>query len=158
MRYTYLALLLLFTLTLSACSFSTDFVVTNASGNPIEVKYKIGETGIGSLDAAGKPAIIESSRLSSREWRELPSTQYMFDQQTGTVTVSLMPDIALRVTSVRDWHEGSNTGNFIIREVDITGGGGGMKLKGDLVYKSFVAVPKSFFRFGPPTLATLTYK
>ncbi len=158
MRYIYLALLLLFASTLSACSFSTDFVVVNSSGNPIEVKYKIGETGIGSLDAAGKPAIIDASRLSSREWRELSSTQYVFDQQTGTVTVSLMPDVALRVTRVRDWQEGRAMENFIIREVDITGAGGGMKLKDNQAYRSFVAVPKSFFSFGPPAYATLTYK
>jgi hypothetical protein len=158
MRYIFLALLLLFTLTLTACSFSTDFVIVNASGRPNEVKYKIAETGIASLDAAEKPATIAASQLSSREWRELSSAQYVFDQETRMVTVTLMPDVALRVTRVRDWQEDSVMDNFIVREIDIMGAGGGMMLKGDQVYKSFVAPPKSFFSFGPPASAKITYK
>jgi hypothetical protein len=158
MRYIFLALLLLFVSTLTACSFSTDFVIVNASHRPVEVKYKIGATSLGSLDAAGKPATIAASQMSSREWRELSSTQYVFDEETRTVTVSLMPEEALRVASVKDWQEGRSIENFMIREVDMKGVGGERVFKGDQVYKSFVAVPKSFLKFGPPASAILTYK
>jgi hypothetical protein len=158
MRYIFLALLLLLVCTLTACSFSTDFVIVNASNSPIEVRYKIGETGINALDVAGRPATLAVSKLSSREWQELSSTQYAFDQGARTVTVSLMPDTALRVTRVRDWSESSTMPSFIIQEVNIIAASGEIILKGDQVYKSFVAPPRSFFSFGPPASATLTYK
>lgn len=159
MRYACTILLLLFAVTLAACSFSTDFVVVNASGQSIEITYKIGETGGEPLVATGKPATLPASQISSREWQELPLAQYAFDREKRAVTISLSPGAALRVYQGAEWSERETGADFIIRELNIRGANGEVILKGDQVYKSFVAVPKPFYAFGPPTaLLTLTYK
>jgi hypothetical protein len=159
LRYIFTVLFLLFALTLAACSFSTDFVVVNASEQPIEITYKIGETGVDPLVVTGKPATLPASQLSSREWQELSATQYASDREQRAVTVSLSPGLALRVYQGGDWSERETGVNFIIKELNIRGANGEVILKGDQVYKNFVAVPKPFYAFGPPTtLLTLTYK
>ncbi len=159
MRYVFTVLLLLCALTLAACSFSTDFVVINASGQPIEITYKIGETGVDPLAVTRRPATLPASLLSSREWQELPSAQYVFDREKRTVTVSLSSGAALRINQGGEWNERETGADFIIKELRIRGTNGEVIHKGDQVYKSFVAVPKPFYAFGPPTtLMTLTYK
>ena len=156
MRYVLLVLLLLLATTFSACSFSTDFVVVNGSDHPIEVMYEIGETGIEPLVVTRKPAILQVSQLRSREWKELSSTQYVFDRENRSVTVSLTPGVALRINQGGEWREGRTGADFIIKEVNIRGANGEITLKGDQVYKSIVPESKPFF--GPPTLLTMTYK
>jgi hypothetical protein len=156
MRYLLLVLLLLLAATLSACSFSTDFVVVNASDHPIEVLYKIGETSIEPFDVTRKPATLQASQLRSREWKELSSTQYALDREKRSVKVSLTPGVALRINHGEEWREGRTGADFIIKEVNIRGANGEITLKGEQVYKSFVPESKPFF--GPPTLLTMTYK
>lgn len=159
MRYAFTALLLLFALTLAACSFSTNFVVINASDQPIQIRYKIAQTGIDPLVAARKPATLPTSRISTREWQELPSTQYGFDHDGRVVTVSLSPGVGLRIHQGGEWDEHYAGENFTIEELDIKGANGEINLKGDQVYKGFVPVRSAFYTFGPPTtLLTLTYK
>jgi hypothetical protein len=159
MRYVFTALLVLVALTLAACSFSTDFVVVNASDRPIEVRYRIGETGIEPLAVTRKPATLPSSQISSREWQELSPTQYAFDREKRVVTVSINPGVGLRINQGGEWNEKYAGENFIIEELNIRGSNGEVNLKGDQVYKSFVPVRSAFYTFGPPTtLLTLTYK
>jgi len=159
MRYVFTVLLLLLAVTLAACSFSTDFVVVNASEQTIEITYKVGETGVEPLVATGKPATLAASQLSSREWQELSPAQYAFDRDKREVTVSLNPGLALRVYQGGEWSERETGADFILKELNIRGAQGEVILRGDQVYKSFVAVPKPFYAFGPPTtLLTLTYK
>ncbi len=122
MRYVFTVLLLLCALTLAACSFSTDFVVVNASGQSIEITYKIGETGVDPLVVTRKPATMPASQLSSREWRELSPTQYVFDREKRTVTVSLSPGLALRINQGGEWNERETGADFIIKELNIRGG------------------------------------
>ena len=157
--YIFTVLILLSVLTLAACSFSTDFVVINASGHPIEITYKIGDTGIDPLSAVSPPATLPASELGPREWQALSPTQYVFDLEQRTLTLSLNPGVALRIHQGAEWRESYTGENFIIKEVDIRGVNGEVFLKGDQVYKSFVPVPKAFCAYGPPTtLLTLTYK
>jgi hypothetical protein len=159
MRYVFTGLLLLFALTMAACSFSVDFAVINESERPIDITYKIGETGIEPLAATRKPAILPASRISSREWQELSPAEYSFDSEKRTVTVSLRPGHALRVYQGGEGDAHSGGGNFIIRELSLRGPGGEVTYKGDQVYKGFVAVPRPSYAFGPDTvLLTLTYK
>lgn len=159
MRYVVTVLLLLSVLALVACSFSTDFVVINASGHPIEIIYKIGDTGIDPLAAVSPPAILPASELGPREWQDLSPEQYVVDREQRTVTFSLSPGVALRIDQGAEWRESYTGENFIIKEVTIRGVNGEVFLKGDQVYKSFVPVPKAFYAYGPPTtLLTLTYK
>lgn len=161
MQRTPLVLLLIFTVCFAACSFSMDYAVVNASENTVTVTYTIAPTGIDPLVATGigVPAILSVSEITGREWRPLSSTQFNFDRSTRRVTVSLPPDQALLINRGSEWRSDSPEANhFIIREVHIAGSNGEMTLQGDAVYKSFTAVPKPFFKFGPPTVATITYK
>lgn len=159
MRYVFAALLLLFALTMTACSFSTDFVVVNSSDQPIEIRYRIGKTGIEPLAVTRTPAVLSASQISSREWQELRPTQYVFDQEKRVVTVSINPGVGLRINQGGEWSEKYTGENFIIEEINIRGSNGEVNLKGDQVYKSFVPVRSAFYTFGPPTtLLTLTYQ
>ncbi len=158
MRYAVTIVLLLFTLMLGACSFSIDFAVINESGQPIEITYKIGGTSIEPLNEPGKPATLAASQLSSREWRELSSTQYVFDAERRAVTVSLTAGTALRINRGRAGDAHDTGDNFIIKEISIKGANGEINLQGNQVYQSFVVVPKPFYQFGPSALLTLTYK
>ena len=159
MRYVLIGLLLLSALTTAACSFSVDFAVINESERPIEITYRIGETGIEPLAVTRKPAILPASRISSREWQELSPAEYSFDSEKRTVAVTLRPGQALRVYQGGEGDAHYAGDNFIIREINIRGAGGEVTFKGDQVHKSFVAVPRPFYAFGPDTvLLTLTYK
>ena len=127
--------------------------------SPLKSNTRLGETGIEPLVVTRKPATLPASQISSREWQELSPTQYTCDREKRVVTVSLSPGLALRINQGGEWHEHYVGENFIIQELDIRGTNGEITLKGDQVYKSFVAVPKPFYAFGPPTtLLTLTYK
>lgn len=159
MRYVFTVVLLLFALTLGACSFSTDFAVLNASGQPIEVTYRIGATGVDPLIVTRTPSALPTSQLSPREWQELSSIQYALDQEKRTVTATVSPGVALRIYQGAEWSERETGMDFVIKELSIKGTNGEISLKGDQVYKSFVAVPNPFYAFGPETtLLTLTYK
>lgn len=156
-----LILLLIFTVFFAACSFSMDYVVVNASGNTVTVTYTIGPTGIDPLAATGVgiPAMLSVSEMPGREWRPLSSTQFNFDRSNRTVTVSLAPNQALLINRGAEWRpDSTDATHFIIKEVHIFGSNGELTLKGDVVYRSFAVVPKPFYRFGPPTVATVTYK
>ena len=156
MRNATLLLVLVCVSTEVACSFSTDFVVVNASDYPAVVLYKIGETGIEPLRVTRTPATLDSSQMRSRDWKELSSSEYLFDLEKRTVTVSIMPGKSLRINQGGEWRERETPANFIIKEIEIRGTNGEITLKGDQVYKSFVPESKPFF--GPPTVVILTYK
>ena len=156
-----LILVLICTGFFAACSFSMDYIVVNASANTVNVTYTIGPTGIDPLAATGVgiPAMLPVSEMPGREWRPLSSDQFNFDRSNRTVTVSLPPNQALLINRGAEWRPDSTAAShFIIKEVRVTGSNSELTLKGDEVYKSFTVVPKPFYRFGPPTLATVTYK
>lgn len=161
MRRALLILLLLFTASFAGCSFSMDYVVVNASGNIVNVTYTIGPTGIDPLAATGigVPATLDLSELSGRKWRPLSSSQFSFDPISRNITVSLPPNKGLLIYKGAEWREHATVRTtFIITEIHITGSNGEMILKRDAVYKNFVVMPQPFYRFGPPTQATITYK
>ncbi len=153
MRRILLAVLLISVSLLAACSYMADFVVVNESDEPIEVRYKVGETSIDPFAVNGKPATLPASRLnaSDRQWRELPPAQYAFNRESRRVTAPLMPGEGLRVTRQKDWGEGTIIEiKFPVEEINIRGAHGELTLTGDQVYKSFVIQSQ--------TLCTLTYR
>jgi hypothetical protein len=161
MRSVLVILLLLFIGMSVGCSFSTDFVVVNASSQPVQVTYTIAPTTIDLLAATGvgTPAILPVSELREREWRVLASSQYTLDRLNRTVSVSVLPNQGLLINRGGEWHPNSEMPNgFIIQKIQVVGMKGAMSVEGDEVYKSFAVVPKPFYSFGPPTLLTLTYK
>lgn len=161
MRRALLLLIFLLACFSAGCSFSTDYVVVNSSGERLEVTYTIAPTSIDPLAATGVgiPAMLPTSELKGRKWRKLPATEFAFDRSNRTVTVSLPPNQGLLIARGGEWRPDSSAAtNFIIKEIHIAGPNGEVTLKGDEVQKAFVVVPKPFYSFGPPTLLTLTYK
>ena len=161
MRRALLVLILLQAYFLAGCSFSTEYVIVNASGGTLEVTYTIAPTGIDPLATTGVgiPAILPTSKLMGREWRKLPAGEFVFDRVNRTVTVSLPPNQGLLITRAGEYNPNRSAAtDFIIKEIRIAGPNGEMTLRGDAVPKAFIVVPKPFYSFGPPTLLTLTCK
>jgi hypothetical protein len=161
-RRTLLLLIVLASLSSGGCSFSTDYVVVNSSGGPLQVNYTIAPTSIDPLAATGVgiPAMLPTSELNGkpREWRKLTVAEFAFDRSNRTVTVSLPPNQGLLITRGGDYNPNPPVAEkFIIEEIHIAGPSGEMILKGDAVRKAFVVAPKPFYSFGPPTLLKLTY-
>ena len=67
MRYIYLISLTLFALTLTACSYSTDFIVVNESAHPIDVRYKIKRFPNEPPELTAKPVKMNVSQLGKRD-------------------------------------------------------------------------------------------
>jgi hypothetical protein len=161
MRRGFLILLLVFTLFFAACSFSMDYVVVNSSEKTVNVTYTIGLTDIDPLIplGVGVPAVLSVSEMTGRKWRPLSSTQFKLDRSNRTLTIALPPNQALLIYRGSEWRQNRKvTTDFIIKEIHVSDSSGEMSLKGDQVYKSFVVVPTPFYSFGPPTLATITYR
>jgi hypothetical protein len=163
MRYILFISLTLSALTFAACTYSTDFVVVNESGRPIEVRYKIKGAPAGSPTplydswiAAASPLKTDASQIGSRvegRWQQLSPDRYQFDRENRTVTVVLSPLEALRVTSLYNYagHEDfADEASWPIEEISIAGEGGGMTFAGPAARKSFTYVSGNLF--------TLTYK
>jgi|SRR5215831_14374505 len=156
MRYIYLISLTLFALTLTACSYSTDFIVVNESANPINVRYKIKRFPNEPPELTAKPVKMDVSQLGKRDrgrWKELSADQYQIDQENRTITVSIMPREALLVTSMFHYfgdEDPNDVANWPIEEITVTGNIGGMTFTGQQTRKSF--------RYVSRVLYTLTYK
>ena len=155
MRYIVLILLTLFTLTLTACSYSTDFVVINDSANPVEVQYKV-KNYPGSFAPPATPSTITSSQLDShggQQWKKLNSDQYQIDVETRTVIVRLMPHEALLVASMHNYggHEDAwDAKEFPIDEIAVSGSDGELRLAGQQARITFSEISRALY--------TLTYK
>jgi hypothetical protein len=157
MKRASMFLVILMATMLSGCSYSIDYVVVNTSGAPVQVTYTIAETTIDPLIAVGPgtPAMLPVSELSDREWRKLSEQEFGFDRGNRTVTVSLPPNQGLLI--VRGRGEANPRPPNTITEIRIAGLNGEVVVRGDAIAEAFVVVPKPFYRFGPPTLWTLTY-
>ena len=145
----------------AGCSFSTDFIVVNASEKPLLVTYTIGSTGSNPLleTGVGTPAVLPVAELSEREWRPLTSNEYSFDPSSRTVTVSLPPNQGLLINRGGEWRSNREMpSGFIIERIMLVGTNGETVVEGENIFKSFVLVDKPFYNFGPPTQFTLTYE
>ncbi|HEX8160734.1 MAG TPA: hypothetical protein VF538_02455 [Pyrinomonadaceae bacterium] len=155
MRHVFLIALVFLALLLGGCSFATDFVVVNKSEQPIEVAYRVAESSVGPVPTVGEPLVIAASRLGAKggdDWKELSPNQYKVDLKSRTITVVVMPNAALRLTYVRDygWDESiQNSNYFPIKELNVTGARGGIKLTGRQVHTTFSQVSEGLY--------TLTY-
>jgi hypothetical protein len=157
-RYWLLILLLLLQLSLTACSYLTNFVVVNTSNHVVDVRYKVKQPGQPMppmLMLPIKPAIKPTSQLDQQSpWRDLSTSEFEFDPDSRTVLVSLMPGDALRIEH-RNLVDGptddaSQALNFAIEEIILDGANGVTKLQGEQARKSFVPQSKKTY--------VLTYK
>lgn len=130
--------------TLTACSFSTNFVVVNASNDRIQVRYVIKErTHALPAELFETPSIKKVSELDDHDvlWRPLPDSQWTFNAETRTAVVTLLPQEVLRVETENGFC-GEDTAErreyFYIEEINITGANGAIRLTGEQVRRSFV--------------------
>lgn len=145
----------------AGCSYSTDFIVVNASEKPLLVTYTIRSSDIGPILHAGigTPAVLPIAELSEREWRPLTANEYSFEPSTRTVTLSLPPNQGLLIDRGGEWRSNSEMpSGFDIEKITLVGVNGETVIEGENVFKSFVVVAKPFYRFGPPTQFILTYE
>lgn len=143
-RFLPLILLLLFTLTLASCSYSTDFVVFNDTNSPIQVVYRIkpSPTGPPSLEAI-EPMVVAAADLEEKgvsKWTKLEPRRFRIDQVNRTVTVAVSAHEGLRITSMPHYigdEDPNDVKNFPIQEVSVVGTNGEMRFTGDATRKAF---------------------
>lgn len=153
-----LALLIAYLPLLSACSYSTDFVVVNESTQPIEIRYQVKKSPAGPLAISGIPATIEAFQLSphgGQAWKELTADQYkvLEEDSNETVAVRIAPHEAVRLTRLLEYGGHADPGeanHFPIEKIDIKGATGELKLEGQSARTSFSEVSRALY--------TLTYK
>jgi hypothetical protein len=140
----YLTILLLApVLLLSACSFTTNFVVLNESARPVTVKYRIKYSRSEPFQEAGEPAKIAEANLRDRDkqWQTLESGEYQLEREERTVTIELMPHEALRVFHLSNYSghdEADNVNRFGIDEISLSGASGEVGFQGDQARRQFV--------------------
>ena len=137
-----LPLLLLLVASLSACSYSSQFVVINESDAPAEVYYALKEPREGPKNYCGRPAkkTVEQLEASDTQWRELGGNEYSCDDRARAVTVKLYPKEALLVERVRDYfnHDDGSDESFGIESIRLTGAHGSIQYSGRAARTHFV--------------------
>ncbi|MCA1621929.1 MAG: hypothetical protein LC795_22170 [Acidobacteria bacterium] len=129
------ALLALSLLALPACSYSTDFVVVNDSGSPVEVRYTLKSRYRRDECCTVRPAKKAFDKLDDGDtpWRDVPAGEFSHDRAAGAVTLTLYPGEALRVAKGSNWRgHGDSSGDefFEIESISIAGAGGGVHYEG----------------------------
>lgn len=138
-----LILVLLLTISLASCSYSTDFVVLNDANYPIQVVYKVKPLPHGPPSLAIEPMVVSSAYLETKdkgEWKKLAPDRFCIDQVDRTVTVTLSAHEALWVTTMPHYigdKDPNDVKNFPIEEVSVTGAGGEMRFTGDKARRAF---------------------
>jgi hypothetical protein len=146
--------LLTATLLLAGCSYLTEFVIVNASDQPIKVQYQVKKPPNPQSPnrLPMSPEVKAASQLQKEvEWRELSASQYSFDPDTRIAIIQLMPGEAVRIEVIDlvDKQDSDIASRFAIEEIDISGANGEIKLQGEQARKSFVPESKQLY--------TLTY-
>jgi hypothetical protein len=89
----------------------------------------------------------------------LSAGEYVYDRSSRTVTVSLPAGHGLLIAQGGEGEPNpSRAPYFIIKEIRVAGSNGELSVKGAAVQMAFEVAPRPFYRSGPPTLFTLTYR
>ncbi len=148
MKRIVLVPLILITTTITGCSYITNLVVVNLSDKAIEVTYQI-KLFPGPFHPPLTPAIKPTNELDDDTlWSELSPDQYKLYPESRSVTVTLMPNTAVRVGQVQGpgMPEGAEAAaSFEIEEIVIVGAYGEMKFQGEQVRKSFKPESKKLY-------------
>jgi hypothetical protein len=142
-------------LSLTACSYTSSFVVINGTEQPIEVRYKVKGSLSDPFQMVGEPAKTTEVNLrnSDKEWQPLSPEQYSLDREARTITVQVMPHEALRVgriTNYRGHGDSSPATTFIIEEINLKGVSGDVRLQGNQARRGFIEESANLY--------TLTYR
>jgi hypothetical protein len=143
---------------LTACSYITNFVIVNASGQVVEVRYTIKKPS-DPRAPSGEPVVLPATKAvlelqQQTPWNELPTSQYSLDRENRELVVSLMPGQGLLVEQPNlldgSTDEAHQAENFSLERIDISGSSGEVHLQGEQARKAFVPVSKKPY--------TLTYR
>jgi hypothetical protein len=155
-RCILLALIIAFSLVCVACSYATEFYVVNLSEASIEISYKFRALPTSPENLRFVPTIKLASQLeatSRYDLKEVATDRYKIDQVTRTVTVSVLPQEALQITSMRGYTGDAvvmNINGFLLEKVSIAGSTGEVAFSGKQLFR--------FFSKQSKILYTLTYQ
>lgn len=143
-------LLLAITVSLTACSYATDFVVVNNSAQVLRVEYHVKEF-VSDSGPPLVPSISNDSELSSnarQEWKKLQAEQYESNSQQRTVAVSIMPGQALLVCTLHNYPghtSASGARQFPLDHITLNSGKGVMLFNGELTRTQFTRKSNSLY-------------
>ena len=130
-------------LLLTACSYTTNFVILNATDQPVELRYKIKASERDPVQVAGEPRKTAGEKLrnSDKEWRLLVPGEYSVDRQSRAVIIRVMPHEAVLVRQLTNYGGHDDTSDaeaFAIEEIRLGGASGEVTFRGDEARRSFL--------------------
>jgi hypothetical protein len=143
------ALLALCVLALAACSYSTEFVIVNDSGSPVEVSYSFKNWRAGGECCPTRPAKRPLAKLDDADagWGRLRPEEFRFDAAAGVVTVTLAPAEALLVERVSGYRGDRDLDDFFrLASVSMTGAEGTVYHEGRQVQYQFQRLDDNLYR------------
>ena len=134
---------------LTACSYATDFVIVNDSTEVLKVEYRFKDFPGDFAPAA--PSIVPGSQLSShgnQKWTRLESGQYQIEPNQRAVSVSIMPGQALLVCRMPGYgghSEAWNAKEFPVDQITLNGTSGVLLLKGEVARTTFSEISRALY-------------
>ena len=155
MKRVLIFLTFVFALLLTACSYTSNFVIINATDQPLELRYKVKASERDPIQMVGEPRKTAEEKLrgSDREWRLLAPGEYEVNREARTVTIRLMPHEAVLVRQLTNYGGHDDTSDaeaFAIDEIRLNGASGEVTHQGDQARRSFVRESDNLY--------TLTYR
>ena len=123
-------------MSLTACSYATDFVIVNDSTQVLKIEYRIKENPY-EFAPPETPSLLPASQLGShetRDWTKLEPGQYALDPHQRTVSVSIMPGQALLVCRMHNYGghgDPLDAKEFPLDQIKLEGASGALLLTGD---------------------------
>lgn len=142
MRKLSLFALIILSVLLSGCSFSTALVVINRSDKPVEVTYQFKDSP-GSFEPPRPKTKPVAELDDDTAWLELPAEQYATNSYNRAISVTLAPKTALLVDRVRGPGIPDDT-DFPLSDVVVRGAYGTIMFHGQQVRKGFVEEGKLY--------------
>lgn len=142
MRKLSLFALIILSVLLSGCSFSTALVVINKSDKPVEVTYQFKDSP-GSFEPPRPKTKPVAELDDDTAWLELPAEHYATNSYNRAISVTLAPKTALLVDRVRGPGIPDDA-DFPLSDVVVRGAYGTIMFHGQQVRKGFVEEGKLY--------------
>lgn len=127
-----------FTLLNSACSWVTQFVIINRSGEPIEIRLKYAP--LSGERYLSKKTLDEKGKIPDGEWQKLAAEEFIDNKIDETVTLKLAANTALAVAKDVTYtgHEYAGNADFFkIKQLNIEGSRGAVHHEGKQTLTQF---------------------
>ena len=120
---------------LTACSYSAQFVIVNNSTQTLYVEYR-GKEVPGKFAPPETPSILPASELNSNgknDWTKLEFGQYTVNPEQRTVSVQIKPGQAFLVCSRINYpgHNDTLASDFPVTQIRLEGASGAFIFSGD---------------------------